>query len=825
MERKVRTTVTGMHCAACSSRIERVLGSVEGIHFVGVNLAAETIDLEWDDRKITFEDIDKRVRDLGFDLEAVPEETLVDLDFTISGMHCAACSTRIEKVLAGMPGIERVAVNLATESAQVRLDRSLCSLRDIRERVEGLGFSLKHRSGRNSAFLRKKQEDRQHLARRKKELTVMLFFAVPLLYLSMGEMIGLPLPAVLTPGQQPAVYAFSQLFLVAPIVWLGRNFYLSGFPALFRGIPNMDSLIAVGTGAALIYSCWNVVEILLGITPEARAMDLYFESAGVLITVLSIGKYLEGRSKIRMSDAISGLMALSPESAIIIDGDRQIEISTEEIEIGDLLLVKPGERVPVDGIVVSGSSNIDESMLTGESLPVAKGKDDPVHGGTLNGKGVLQIRCRQTGENSMLAEIIRMVQQAQGSKAPIAAIADRISLYFVPGVLAIAIVTGVCWYLFGGIGFSAALRFFIAVLVIACPCAMGLATPTSLMVGLGRGAQLGVLVKDGSALERAEKIDTVIFDKTGTLTRGKPELTDIIRSETHVSETELLFLAGSAELVSEHPLAEAVVNGARERGADLVQPESIEVYPGNGIEAEITGRKIILGNRSFLEAKGVQTGCLDEDADLLSRTGKTVLYLGVNGVVQALLGIADQLRSESVAAVKLLRESGLHVIMLSGDRRLTAEAIAAEAGISEVSAELLPDDKGARVKACQEQGRVVAMVGDGINDAPALALADIGIAMGGGTDIAVESGDIVLMRGDLSGVYTALKLSRAVMKNIRQNLFWAFAFNVTGIPVAAGLLFVFGGPVLNPMLAGGAMAMSSVTVVSNALRLRRFKIG
>jgi Cu+-exporting ATPase len=586
----------------------------------------------------------------------------------------------------------------------------------------------------------------------------------------------------------------------------------------------MDSLIAMGTGAAFLYSSWNLLEIGLGVDPMHRVHDLYFESAGVIIALVSLGKYLEARSKVRTSDAIRQLMRLAPDKATLLKNGGQEEIMVEEIVPGDILLVRPGERMPVDGVVVKGSSSVDESMLTGESMPVSKQAGDLVVGATLNANGALQIRAEKVGSDTVLARIIKMVREAQGSKAPIANLADRISLYFVPIVMVIAIMAGLAWYFVGGADFSFSLKIFVAVMVIACPCAMGLATPTSIMVGTGRGAQLGVLIKSGEALEKAQKIEAVVFDKTGTLTYGKPALTDLL-IWSDIGKDDCLALVAGAESVSEHPLAKAIVAAAKEKGLALLEPELFAAIPGRGITARVGGRDLLLGNHEFMTEKGVAG--LDGEETLsaaagMSAQGKTALYLAFDGVFTALVVVADQIKTEAAATVAALQKMGIRSIMLTGDNEATAQAIAAQAGITEIIAQVMPEHKADKIINLQKQGLKVAMVGDGINDAPALARADIGIAMGTGIDVAIESGDIVLMKGDLQGLLTALDLSRATMRNIKQNLFWAFIYNIVGIPVAAGLLFAFGGPTLNPMIAGAAMAMSSVSVVSNALRLRFF---
>ncbi len=816
--------IKGMHCAACSSRIEKVVGDMNGVKSVGVNLATETMELSWNTGIVEPEDIATRIKDLGFEMVLEESPEVVTIEMALKGMHCASCSTRIEKVVSGLEGVSRAEVNLAAETGVFSFDPKIVSRRAIRDAIEKLGFEAVPVTGGDGSFEKKQQDTLARLASMKKNLYAMLGFAFVLLVISMGDMVGLKLPSFLDPHHSPLSYALVQFLLVLPIMWLGRNFYLNGIPALLRRVPNMDSLIAVGTGAAFIYSTWNLVEIALGIDPQARAMDLYFESGGVLIALVSLGKYMETLSKSHTSDAIRQLMKLAPDQATLLVGGEQKMIPVDEIEVGDILLVKPGERIPIDAIIVDGRSSIDESMLTGESLPVDKEKGDNVTGGTLNKNGVLTIQTIHVGEDTTLSRIIRMVQQAQGSKAPIAGLADRISLYFVPSVMAFALCTGLAWYFIGGVPFTQALRFFIAVMVIACPCALGLATPTAIMVGTGRGAQLGVLIKSGTALEMAEKVDSIVFDKTGTLTHGRPELTDLILLDDRFTEEALLTLVASAESHSEHPLAEAIVSAAIRKDLPLHTPSSFEAIPGRGIITRVQEHDIALGNQEFIEEK---TGTKIPPEELqkvhaLSDEGKTVLFLSVENKLSAFLGVADRIKDETPATVTRLRNMDVNVIMLTGDNDKTARAIARQAGIKEVISQVMPEEKSSRVQQLQEKNLRVAMVGDGINDAPALAQADVGIAMGTGIDVAIESGDIVIMKGNLDGVVTAISLSRATMRNIRQNLFWAFAYNVIGIPVAAGLLYIFGGPTLNPMIAGGAMALSSVSVVTNALRLRFF---
>jgi Cu+-exporting ATPase len=727
--------------------------------------------------------------------------------------------------------VRTMQVNLATETGVTVFDPSMISKRRIMETIAGLGFTAEPLVEQNENLLVKQQrETREKLARMKKELIPAFVFAFTLLVLSMGEMLGLPLPEFIDPHHAPFNFALAQFLLVLPVMWSGRRFYLNGFPALVRKAPNMDSLIAVGTGAAFIYSTWNLIEIFLGLDAMARVMDLYYESAAVLIALVSLGKYLETRSKAKTSDAISQLMELTPDKATLVknpgaENEEQIDILVSDIEAGDMILVRPGERIPVDGTVKKGHSSVDESMLTGESLPVSKEEGGKVIGGTLNKNGMLRVLAERVGQDTVLARIIKMVREAQGSKAPIANLADRISLYFVPIVMVIATLSGLAWYFIGDAPFPFALRIFIAVLVIACPCAMGLATPTSIMVGTGRGAQLGVLIKSGEALEMAQGINVLVFDKTGTLTYGKPQLTDFeVLRETGMPEDDILALVAGAESVSEHPLAEAIVQEARARNLALKEPDAFEAIPGKGIKASLGDNDILLGNREFIRARieNFDNPEIDSKAAEFAASGKTSLFLAVNGKMTALLAIADQIKPETPQTISRLKKMGIKIFMLTGDNETTAKAIAFQAGIEDVIAEVLPDFKAEKVAELQSRGMKVGMVGDGINDAPALAKADVGIAMGTGIDVAVESGDIVLMKGDLSGVLTALALSRATMRNIKQNLFWAFAYNVVGIPIAAGLLYIFGGPTLNPMIAGGAMAMSSVSVVTNALRLRFF---
>jgi Cu+-exporting ATPase len=819
---RVSMPVSGMHCAACAARIEKVVSGMDGVAEVSVNLADESMRLAFDPATLSLDDVVGRVADLGF--TATPPKSESSLELAIGGMHCAACSSRIERVTGALPGVTTAAVNLAAETGKFVFDPAAVTPRDIRRAIRDLGFSTEALST-TDYFKTKRAEAESNLRALRRELVPAMVLAGLLLYVSMGHMLGLPLPPFLDPHHSPAGFALAQFVLVVPIMWAGRRFYAVGIPSLLRGAPNMDSLVAVGTGAAFLHSLWNLIEILLGVDPAARAMDLYFESAGVLIAMISLGKYLEAGAKYKTSDAIAALMRLAPDMATLVKDGEHLPIPLEEVVAGDVLLVRPGDRVPTDAEVIEGLSGVDESMLTGEPLPVTKRPGDTVTGGTLNTTGALVVRAVRVGADTTLSRIVALVREAQGSKAPIADLADRVSFYFVPAVMACAVVAALSWHFLGGASYTFALRIFTAVLVIACPCAMGLATPTSIMVGTGRGARLGILVKSGAALQGAGGLTAMVFDKTGTLTYGRPALDAVLlaRGAPGQDENAALALAASAESLSEHPLAQAVVREAARRGLDIVQPAAFEAVPGKGVAALVGENKVLAGNREFLAENGV-TGldAADAAAAGLADQGRTPVHLAIDGVFAAILAIADQLRPESAAVAAELGRRGVTVVMLTGDAPRTANAVAAAAGISRVVAGVLPDRKAQEIERIQAEGFRVGMVGDGINDAPALARADLGVAMGSGIDVAIESCDVVLMRNDLRGVLAALDLSRAVMANIRQNLFWAFAFNTVGIPVAAGVLHLFGGPTLNPMLAGTAMALSSFTVVTNALRLRFF---
>lgn len=819
--------IKGMTCSACSARLERVIGNLEGVSNATVNLAAELLSADHDPDLISAADIIASVEMAGF--EAVEKIEGTELTLPISGMTCSACSSRLERVLNATDGVINAQVSLASETATLVFNPSQISLRDIRQIISDAGFEAGQIQSAHNAkenFEARKAEHAAKLAEMRNRLFSALAFTIPLLIITMGHMVGMPLPAVIEPHSSPFGFALIQLVLTAPVLWFGRNFYQQGFPNLLRGAPNMDSLIAVGTSAAVVYSLWNTIEIGLGIDAHARAMDLYFESAATIIALISLGKFQETRARSRTSEAIEKLMDLTPAQAILLQDGKQIPTPLEEIGPGDLILIRPGDRVAADGKVVEGHSDIDESMLTGESMPVSKNSGDDVAGGTVNtGGGALKVQVSNVGENTVLARIIRLVQEAQGSKAPISSLADTVSFYFVPTVMVIGILSALGWFFFSAEPFTFALRIFISVMVIACPCAMGLATPTAIMVGTGRGAQLGVLVKSGEALETAGKIETMIFDKTGTLTYGQPEVAEAFTVDGKNAQ-ELLLLAGSAEKQSEHPLAKAVVRAAEQVGSPLPETTSFQAVSGLGINTQTAGRAMLLGNRRFLEQNfigGLDNTAANKAAHRYAAAGQSPLYIAKNGKLAGILAIADRIKDETPQTISKLHKLGVSTVMLTGDNEKVAHAIAGKAGIDKVIAQVMPERKAEVVNKEKSEGRKVAMIGDGINDAPALASADLGIAMGTGIDVAIESGDVVLMKGNLSGVLTALSLSRATVRNIKQNLFWAFAFNVLGIPVAAGLLHIWGGPTLSPMFAAAAMSLSSVTVVSNALRLKFFK--
>ena len=742
----------------------------------------------------------------------------------ISGMTCAACSARIEKVVSKIEGVESVTVNLTTEKLSAYIDEEVADVQKIKAAVERAGFGwseLKEGSQQADEDRQKKEREINLLW---KKFIVSAVFSLPLLYISMGSMLSflsfLPIPEYLEPMDYPLNFALVQILLTIPVLIAGNRFYVVGFRAIRMKSPNMDSLIAMGATAALIYSLYSTWQIYQG--NMGFVEGLYFETAGVIITLILLGKSMEAVSKGRTSEAIKKLMGLAPKTATVIKNGKEIEISIDDVEENDIVLVKPGAKIPVDGEITEGFTSVDESMLTGESMPVDKKVGDSVFAATINKNGLIRFRATKVGDNTALAQIIKLIEDAQQSKAPIAQMADIVSGYFVPTVFVIAIASFALWML-SGETLSFSLTIFVSVLVIACPCALGLATPTAIMVGTGKGAENGILIKGGEALETTHKINTIIFDKTGTITEGKPTVTDIITTGIMDSDS-LLQITASAEKGSEHPLGDAIVKSAEDKGLELYPIEHFESITGQGINATIQGKQLLIGNIRLMQEMNIAVEAVLKDADTLAAQGKTPMYIALDSKLAGIIAVADVVKPGSAKAVKKLMEMGIEVAMITGDNRRTAEAIAKQVGITRVLSEVLPQDKSGEVKKLQQEGRRVAMVGDGINDAPALVQSDIGIAIGSGTDVAMESADIVLMHSDLMDVVTAIQLSKSTIRNIKQNLFWAFAYNVAGIPLAAGVLHIFGGPLLNPIFAAAAMSLSSVSVLSNALRLRRFKV-
>ncbi len=748
-------------------------------------------------------------------------------EYRISGISCAACSKSVERVIRKLDGVERQNVNLTTEILRVIYDESQVGFDDFKRVVEKAGFGIMPIEQVDEDKLKKEKEKARIGAKRK--LIVSLIFASILFIVSMGPMFGLKLPDIVSAEVNPINNAILQIVLVVPVMISGWRFYYDGYRLLFNRNPNMDSLVAIGTSAAFLYSMYTTIKLMTDRVYYDQAMyhmmehgghlQLYFESAGMIIALIMIGRYFEDRAKNRTSDAIKRLMNLKPDFAVILKNGVEEKVPTDFVMPGDTVIVRPGEKIPVDGEVIEGSSSVDESMITGESLPIEKKVGDKVTGATINYNGSFKFKVEKVGKDTTLSRIIKLVEDAQGDKAPIAKLADVVSGIFVPVVMSIAVIMFLVWMIFSKQGFEFALTIFISILVIACPCALGLATPTAIMVGTGRGAELGVLIKGGEALEMAHKIDTVVFDKTGTITKGKPDVSDII-SLSDIDEDELLKIAASIEHFSEHPLGDAIIRESEQRGLDFYEVKDFKSVPGKGVEGIIDGRKISIGNQKFI-GKGIEN--VEEIISKASKEGKTPIILSRENAALGVITISDMIKEDSLEAVNRLKSMGLDVVMLTGDNENTAREIAKKAGIDNVIADVLPDEKANAVKKLMNDGKKVAMVGDGINDAPALVTSDLGIAIGNGTDVAIESASVVLIKQSIMDVVTAIELSRATIKNIKENLFWAFAYNTIGIPIAAGLLFLFGGPLLNPMIAALAMSFSSVSVLTNALRLKKFK--
>lgn len=736
--------------------------------------------------------------------------------FAVTGMTCAACSAHVEKAVSRLSGVQSAPVNLMLGSMTVTYDEKAVTESDIIAAVKAAGYGASPASQTDQGQLRRDQD--AALCRRKKHLIWSVVFLVPLFYLSMGHMMGLPLPQVL--HTHPLLLGCLQLALVIPILILNRNYFTVGFSRLVKLSPNMDSLVAVGAAAGLVYS---LIEMGLLAAGQVSGMpDLYFESAGMILTLVTVGKYLEERSRGKTTGAISALLALAPESAMVRRQGQELTIPTEEIVAGDTVIVRQGGRIPVDGVITDGHAAVDESAITGESLPVEKVPGDAVTSATVTSSGYLELRATRVGGDTTLSQIIRLMEEAASSKAPISRLADRISGIFVPAVMAISLTAALLWAFVGGMDVRFCLSIAIAVLVISCPCALGLATPVAIMVGTGQAAQQGILIKSAESLELLHKVQTVVLDKTGTVTMGQPRVTDILCAPG-VTEEELLCVTASAEKPSEHPLAHAIVEESQARHIPLCPVSGFRSVPGGGIQATLSGEAVLAGNAGYLAQNGVSLAAMEADAHRLAEDGKTPLFFAESGHLLGCIAVADVVKPDSAKAIAALRRMGRRVVLLTGDNQRTANAIARQIGVDQVIAQVLPQDKAKCVAQLQQQGQRVAMVGDGVNDAPALAQADVGLAIGAGTDIAIESADVVLMKSSLLDIPAAMDLSRAVLRNIKQNLFWAFFYNSIGIPVAAGVLYPALHLTLNPMLAAAAMSLSSVCVVSNALRLRGWK--
>jgi Cu+-exporting ATPase len=813
--KKIEIPITGISCASCVAKIEKGLSKMSGIVDAKVNFATEKATISFDPSRAHMGDFVATIKDLGY------EAGIEKVTLPIHGMSCASCVKKVEDALNGLEGVVRASVNFATERATVQYIPGAVSLADFREAVKDAGYEIleAERVGEEDLVDREKAAREAEYRKLKRKFITGLALVIPVFLLGHWWLLGLSKVFDLS----REVNFYLQLIFQTPIqFWVGWQFYVGAWKTAKHKSADMNTLIAVGTTAAYLYSVLATFFPWL-FAAKGLVAEVYFDTAGAIIVLILLGRLLEARAKGQTSEAIKKLIGLQAKTARVVREGREMDIPVEEVKIGDLVMVRPGEKVPLDGVIREGYSSVDESMVTGESIPVEKKAGDEVIGATINKMGTFSFEATKVGKDTVLAQIITMVEEAQGSKPPIARLVDIMASYFVPAVIGIAIITFMVWYFFGPTpALTYAMVNFVAVLIIACPCALGLATPTSIMVGTGKGAENGVLIRGGEALETAHKLNAVVMDKTGTLTRGEPSVTDIVESDGYKKE-DILRYAASAEKGSEHPLGEAIVNRAKEENIPLIKPENFNAIAGHGIEAAIDGRPLLMGNAKLMKDRGIPLDGLEKRAEELSIQGKTPMFVAIDGNPAGIIAVADTLKENSKEAVNALHGMGIEVIMITGDNRRTAEAIARQIGVDRVLSEVLPEVKADEVRKLQGEGKKVAMVGDGINDAPALAQADVGIAIGTGTDVAMESSDITLISGDLRGVVTAIALSRATMRNIKQNLFWAFAYNTILIPVAAGVLFPFFGILLKPIFAAAAMSLSSVTVVSNALRLKRFR--
>jgi len=801
--------IEGMECASCALTVEKAIHSVNGVKQANVNFANAKAMVSFDPLQTGIGSITDAVLSSGYQVGRAT------MRIGVKGMSCASCVSRVEKALGAVPGVLQASVNLSTEEANVSIVPEMVDFARLKAAVESVGYEAVAIQDDVAQQDLDRQQREAHFKRLRNKLIFALAFTIPILFLSFSDMVSFG-------HSVPPQTRWKALFLLTlpVLVFSGAQFFVGAWKSLKHRAADMNTLIAVGTGAAFLYS--SVATFWPALFPQGL-LNVYFDTTAVIIALILLGRFLEGRAKGRTSEAIKRLMGLQPKTARVIRDGQETDIPIAQVVVGDEILVRPGEKIPVDGLVTQGASYVDESMITGEPLPVEKSVGTAVVGATINKTGSFRFRATKVGKDTVLAQIIKMVKEAQGSKAPIQRLADVIASYFVPVVLVIAILSFVAWFDFGPQpALTYALITFVTVLIIACPCALGLATPTSIMVGTGKGAENGILIKSGEALETAHKINAIVLDKTGTITLGKPSVVEMVTANGF-PEDDLLRLAASAERASEHPLGEAIISSARQKGLKLSDPESFSAMPGHGVSAKVDGHALLLGNFKLLQDRGISFDGMETQAARMADVGQTPVFVAMDDRIAGIISVADPIKEDSPKAIAALRKLGIEVVMITGDNRRTADAIAKQVGVDRVLAEVLPEDKALEVKKLQGEGKVVAMVGDGINDAPALAQADVGIAIGTGTDVAMEAGDITLMRGSLTGVVNAIKLSKATLRNIRQNLFGSFIYNTLGIPVAAGALYPIFGILLDPMIAAAAMATSSVTVVSNALRLRRFK--
>lgn len=828
---KKKFEVNGMECVACANAIERALSRKDGINKATVNYANNKLYVDFENQKINVNDIKETVSKAGFSLiddeknEGMNEvsgnekhpmseegEDIKKSTYQVSGMECVACAQSIERSLNKVEGVKKAAVNYANEKLYVDYDVNKVSFNDIRDRVKKAGFDI--------SSIKEEEKDVEYVNPYRNRLIWSALFTIPLLIVAMGPMLGLKLPNIISLDKSPFNYAVLQMILSIPVIIFGRKFFINGFKNLFKLAPNMDTLIALGTSAAFLYSLFSTIQIYNGMHHDVH--NLYFESSAVILTLITLGKYFENISKGKTSDAIKKLMNLKPLSAIVIHNGEEKVTPIEEVRVGDIVVLKPGSNAPVDGTVIEGSNYMDESMLTGESSPVEKFVDSNIYAGTISSNGTIKYRADKVGEDTAVSKIAKMVEDAQAVKAPIARLADIISGYFVPVVIALAIIAFIMWMILGE-DFSFSIRILIAVLVIACPCALGLATPTAIMVGTGKGAENGILIKSGEALETAHKINAIVFDKTGTLTNGHPQVTDIY--SPNLSEEELLKYAYALESLSEHPLSKSINEKSESMNIEKLKVLGFESLTGFGLKGNVLDKVVLIGNSRLLESRSIEIDEKFEEMSIkFSNEGKTPLYIAIDNKLEGIIAAADTEKKDSKEAIKQLKNLGIKVFMLTGDNKRTAQAIGKRLGIDDIKSEVLPEDKVNVIKQLKDEGNITAMVGDGVNDSPALALSDVGIAVGNGTDVAIESADIILMKNTPLDVPLAIDLSKKTIRNIKQNLFWAFFYNVIGIPFAMGLFYLlFKGPLLNPMIAGLAMSLSSISVISNALRLKKYK--